>query len=316
MFTSPRPVRAKPAVVTRDADEFAGRLGLALGHRKNIRQGALGASHRRVGQRLDQPVPRGLVRGSRDLGRAGGEEFLLLQLDPLPRRVAEHHIEPAPAHHIGEFQRPVEGARRAGGIDRGAEHRAEWLHAAQPLPDHARGRHHLGPATGHSVRPGILPARQLGQQEGRDIKIAGGFKLPCSGAPCGQRLPAFRLGRYLVQRVLGHVAQGGEFAHQVALAIEAEALRDAVALGPFTLVLLRIVAGDCFVVTGQRLVGGIGDAVPSTIHNEARTARSRHPDRVNIMFFMRMPSLLRQYALVARATLPWSPHVQWRPGCR
>ena len=43
-----------------------------------------------------------------DLGRPGGEELLLLELDALPRRVAEHDIEPAALPDRGERDVPVQ----------------------------------------------------------------------------------------------------------------------------------------------------------------------------------------------------------------
>ena len=49
-------------------------------------------------QRLDAPLPLGLVARLGDFGAAGGEEFLFLELDPLPRRIPQHHVE-APYPH-------------------------------------------------------------------------------------------------------------------------------------------------------------------------------------------------------------------------
>ena len=52
------------------------------------------------------------------------EIFLFAQLHHLPRRVAEHHIEAAGRHHIGEFERPMEGVGLPGDILRPADQRA------------------------------------------------------------------------------------------------------------------------------------------------------------------------------------------------
>jgi hypothetical protein len=41
-------------------------------------------------------------------GLRDAKKLLLLQLHPLPRRVAQHHVKPAALKHLGEVQVPVE----------------------------------------------------------------------------------------------------------------------------------------------------------------------------------------------------------------
>ena len=43
-------------------------------------------------------------------GLTGCEEFLFLQLDAFPRRIAEHHVKSAVFHNIAEFEMPVKEA--------------------------------------------------------------------------------------------------------------------------------------------------------------------------------------------------------------
>ena len=59
-------------------------------------------------QRPDQPVPCSLVRGVYDFPVSRAEEFLLLELDSLPRRVSQHYVEPTLIKYFGELQGPVE----------------------------------------------------------------------------------------------------------------------------------------------------------------------------------------------------------------
>ncbi len=116
--------------------EQAGRLGATAGADELLVQSHLGEVRRaevvrphlfgieRVQQhpflqQRDAPRPLGLVLRLRDQRAAGGEEFFLLQLDALPRRIAEHHGESARPHprllsrerargeNVREFQPPV-----------------------------------------------------------------------------------------------------------------------------------------------------------------------------------------------------------------
>ena len=61
----------------------------------------------RLRQLADQLRPRGLVGGRGNPGVPNGEELLLLELDPLPRRIREDRVETAVGEHLGEFQGPV-----------------------------------------------------------------------------------------------------------------------------------------------------------------------------------------------------------------
>ena len=62
----------------------------------------------------DHLAPGGGVRGLRDLGPALGEPLLLLELDPLPGRVAEHDVEPAaPPQDVIVFD-PIKGLEDVG----------------------------------------------------------------------------------------------------------------------------------------------------------------------------------------------------------
>ena len=60
------------------------------------------------GSLVDELRPRRLVGGRGDPGVASREELLLLELDPLPRRIREDRVETAVSEHLGEFQGPVE----------------------------------------------------------------------------------------------------------------------------------------------------------------------------------------------------------------
>ena len=106
-----------------------------------------------------------------------------------------------------------------------------------------------------------MPAGALREQERGDVEVTGQRQGPYRRAVPRQRLEARGLGLDLVERCFWHRAQLNEFAHQVAALVEAEALRDLCALDLLALVLLRVVIGDVFVVAGQRLVGGVGNAV-------------------------------------------------------
>ncbi len=90
-------------------------------------------------KRLDQSCSCRLVPGACDFRRTGSEELLLLQLDPLPRRIAEHDIETAAGHDVREFQRPVEGPRAVQRSFRVLHEQAEGPDAAQ-VPGPCRRR--------------------------------------------------------------------------------------------------------------------------------------------------------------------------------
>src|SRR5271157_992879 len=60
-----------------------------------------------IRQFADEVCPRGLVGGRGNPGVANREELLLLELDPLPRRIREDRVETAVGEHLGEFQGPV-----------------------------------------------------------------------------------------------------------------------------------------------------------------------------------------------------------------
>jgi hypothetical protein len=51
--------------------------------------------------------PCGLVRRGGDVMVAGREEFFLLELDPFPRRVPEHHVETTALEHLRELKPPM-----------------------------------------------------------------------------------------------------------------------------------------------------------------------------------------------------------------
>ena len=61
------------------------------------------------------------------IGRTSlGEELLLLELDPLPRRIAEHDVEAAPLEDSRKLKRPVkEGVLRGSRLDEVPDWRPE-----------------------------------------------------------------------------------------------------------------------------------------------------------------------------------------------
>ena len=127
--------------------------------------------------------PRAAAFGAlRDLGLAGGEEFLLLQLDALPRRVAEHDIEAAGRHHVGKFERPMEGAGLAGEVLRPADERAVDGAAGERVPDmrRRRDRHRV------AVR---RHAAGLRRQERGGVEVGGDLQAhePGSARPAAKR---------------------------------------------------------------------------------------------------------------------------------
>src|SRR5208282_907683 len=85
-------------------------------------------------QARDHPAPRCSVRRFSDGRLASGEEFLLLELYALPRRVPEHDIEAAGRHHVGEFERQMENARGTGEVLGATNERAVNGTAGQRLP--------------------------------------------------------------------------------------------------------------------------------------------------------------------------------------
>src|SRR5690606_39914148 len=92
-------------------------------------------------QRLDRLLAgRALHLGN--YGNTAFEIFFLGKLHDLPRWITQHYVEPALAdQHIGKGKRPVEGARRLGGVQRSSLQRAVERPAAELLPHIRRGRH-------------------------------------------------------------------------------------------------------------------------------------------------------------------------------
>jgi hypothetical protein len=59
-------------------------------------------------QPLDALAAFGLVFGFSHIAVAGGEKLFFLQLDALPRRVAQHAVKAATGKHLRKGQRPVQ----------------------------------------------------------------------------------------------------------------------------------------------------------------------------------------------------------------
>ena len=81
---------AQQRVVPAGAHQLAEAVGAQLGRVELVRKGVA-----RVAQRFDPPAAGGRGRRQRQLGRARGEPLDLLQLDAVPRRVADHRVEAA-----------------------------------------------------------------------------------------------------------------------------------------------------------------------------------------------------------------------------
>ena len=61
-------------------------------------------------QVLDKTVSHRLVGSFSYFGLTGCEEFLFLQLDAFPWRIAEHHVKSSFFHDLAEFEMPVKKA--------------------------------------------------------------------------------------------------------------------------------------------------------------------------------------------------------------
>ena len=123
------------------AGELAAGFRRTLGEDEVFVKPALGRAVLGVGERLDQAAAGGGVGRGRDGGRAGGEELLLLEFDPLPRRVADHDIEAAAGEDVGELERPVEGADGVGNAVALGEQSGRNLVAGGGAPDVVGERH-------------------------------------------------------------------------------------------------------------------------------------------------------------------------------
>lgn len=160
---SPRPHNGKRPAVAQIAAVAVG--ASQAGAKRAVQVRVLGR------QRLDALLAGGGVRRVDDGLVAPGEELLLLQLDALPRRIAEHHVEPgryraAAGEHLRELQGPVE----------------EPVFRGQPLRHVERLRVHI-------------PAREVARERrGRDDRRPGPQRLPERGGPelAGVVLPPAR----------------------------------------------------------------------------------------------------------------------------
>ena len=96
------------------ADEFGVQalLGLAFAAQQRVARGAGQLLRQRaLAQGVDVAAALGFVAGVGHGGVAGGKKFFFLQLDALPRRVAQHAVKSARRKHLGKGQRPVQHAR-------------------------------------------------------------------------------------------------------------------------------------------------------------------------------------------------------------
>ena len=172
-MTSPTAVSGKrPEAANEQSCCIGGVLGLLqLGRERRIA----------LRQVLDQPLARGLV-GRLAISRiAAGEELLLLQLDPLPRRVAERHVEAAAGEDLGELERPVEEAVLLRQLERGLHDALDAGLVAQG-PEHVIGGRD---ALGRAGR-GLL---QLGEER-RGPEIAGLAQAPEVGVQLAELVVA------------------------------------------------------------------------------------------------------------------------------
>ena len=99
-------------------DEFGVQalLGLAFAAQQRVACAAGQLLRQRaLAQRLDAAAALGLVVGVGHRRVAGGKKFFFLQLDALPRRVAQHAVKAAGGKHLGKGQRPVQHARLLAG---------------------------------------------------------------------------------------------------------------------------------------------------------------------------------------------------------
>ena len=159
----------------------------------------------RLRQRRDQPLARGRVRRVGDRRVARGEELLLLQLDPLPRRVAEDTSNPGRhGEDLLELQLPVEEAVLAGDSRRAsrtvAEVGAVAASARLALVESSRpaaGRPPAGARRRRSAarRSPLAAARRRPPSRGRRLQLAreqspgraGAGSAACLGRHVGER---------------------------------------------------------------------------------------------------------------------------------
>ena len=100
------------------ADEFGiqALLSLAFAAQRRVARAAGQLLRQRaLAQGVDVAAALGLVAGVGHGGVAGGKKFFFLQLDALPRRVAQHAVKAARRKHLGKGQRPVQHARLLAG---------------------------------------------------------------------------------------------------------------------------------------------------------------------------------------------------------
>src|SRR5690606_13304834 len=80
--------------------EYARSLRTLLRALELVIKPEFGAPRFRAPQLRDHAVASSLVPGCSYLGCPGGEELLFLKLDPLPRWIPQHHIEPSSREHL------------------------------------------------------------------------------------------------------------------------------------------------------------------------------------------------------------------------
>ena len=227
------------------ADPLAGCLGvpfrrLERGEERLFRGRRIGA-----GQFLDGLLARRLVAGGGDFGRARGEELLLLQLDALPRRVAQHHVEAAAAHDFGEGRAPMKEAapvRRLAQRGGAAGPRGQALVEAVEVFGERRGLH---------CGARFLGEKRPGEEVGA-LLLLRQCRVPPRGFPGG----SFTLD--VAERFLGHVLEAGERGGVLRRGLVEHAVLHGAARLP---VAFPERQADGLVVAGQRRVGLVGDAL-------------------------------------------------------
>ena len=181
---------------------------------------------------------------------AGGEEFFFLELEALPRRIAEDDVEAAVFQHdIGEFERPVEVGVLLGSVHGCAEQVAAGV-AGEGAADVRRGR--------GRVRLGFGARFERGE-EGVGPEVAGGFPGPPFGALAADAAVMIFRAADLPWSALRAVRERDEFPREIARVAGREVERE-LALAFFA-VLLLIGAGGGFFVAGDGVVRAVGDAL-------------------------------------------------------
>ena len=212
--------------------------------------GVEGVQQQALAQQFDALGAFGFVFGGGHQGAAGGKEFFFLQLDALPRRVAQHHRKTAFGGHLRKGQPPMEHAVGAAQVVRGLRqfglgrlvgigvHQAPQVARERNLP---------------------LPLRHLGREKGGHIGVGqlGQGALP--GLLAGLR-PGAALGGNAVQGVVGQLLDGAGVLRQGAggKQVVGHHLLPAFEVG---LVLLFQGGGGGFVVATEHGVGFVRDAV-------------------------------------------------------